>query len=118
MAYTDSGLIALYKDLWERHDTENLEMLFAGDIVYEEKVNSIFNGLEELKAYWNENREKQRNVSFHAKRFISTKEQIVIDWKATFFDIKRGRDVSLNGIMWWDLADGKIISLREYFNLI
>ncbi|MCX2492851.1 nuclear transport factor 2 family protein [Pedobacter sp. PF22-3] len=117
MDYIEQELINRYKYLWEQHDVQNLGKLFTQDIVYHEKSTVKFVGLEELEVYWTENKNKQENVKFNVLRYVSIENQIIIDWRASFYDNIKKIALNLDGIMWWDLRDGKISTLKEFFNI-
>ena len=118
MDYTQQDLIDLYKFAWEKHDLVTLDKIFSTDVEYQEKPNNIFKGIKELKGYWLDNSLKQQDVCFNAKKCIFYGNDVIIDWSASFYHLKKEKNINLQGIMWWILSEGKIINLKEFFNIV
>jgi hypothetical protein len=108
-------LLQLYKSAVEYHDVDILAEIFAEEAVYEEKPNSVFRNIEEIKGYWEHNAGNQRNVRFKVARLIECDNQAVAEWEASFFRTDLGRNMDLFGVMWIQIESGKISHLREYF---
>lgn len=115
MPYSLPEILVKYKAAWESHNLSLLEEIFDSGIIYQEKPDSIFKGIEELKKYWLENKEKQQNVVFTILKSIFNEEEIIADWEASFFDRKKQINIHLVGFMWLTVKNNKIIFLKELF---
>jgi hypothetical protein len=112
------NLLDKYKTAWETHDLELLDAIFTQDVHYQEKPDVIFNGILELKTYWEENKRKQQNVQFVINRFIQADRDWVVDWEARFQHKLKNKIIRIYGIMWLTLKEDKIDNFKEFFTVI
>lgn len=111
----NNDIVNRYKRAWEEHNLGVLRSLFHDDVYYQEHCDSVFNGIDELVAYWVENSRKQKNVLFTPIKVVKDSSDIVILWTASFYEMKKQANITLEGIMWMSIEGGKIKRLVEYF---
>lgn len=110
-------ILEKYRICWENHDLKLLEELFHTEIVYQEKVDNIFIGIDKLKEYWINNSKKQRDVVFKVLSHIESEPFTVAHWEANFYHLLKCKQIYIEGIMWIKENNGKIISFTEFFEL-
>jgi hypothetical protein len=110
-----NDIVDRYKRAWEEHDVGVLRSLFHDEVYYQERCDSVFNGIDELVAYWVENSRKQESVLFSPIKVMEDSSDIVIWWTASFYELKKQVNTTLEGIMWLSMESGKIKRLVEYF---
>jgi len=110
-----SPLLLQYKNAWERHDVQLLASIFTSRSRYEISPDRILYGIEQIKRYWETNREVQRAVCFEISKWAESGELIYADWTAQFARLDLGRKLLLRGSLTMELAEERIRRFSEFY---
>jgi len=84
------SLIDKYFDAWERQDAALLDEVFSNDASYiiSQKCRNI-KGIDQIKAYWERNSNRQRNLSI-IRKSITFLDYSLSYFEAHFLDVFEG----------------------------
>ena len=101
---------------WKNFDTILLGNIFSTSAKYIIRGKRIYTGIEEIKKYWERNKNRQRNLKLHWHIVKTSSRCDVVNFSAYFFDIEENVYTKINGqiIFIYD-ANDKIIKLTEAY---
>ena len=116
--YAAAGeLIERYGRAWQDFDGDAWVDLFTDDIEYAaDPFEAPLVGHNAVRAYLNESAERQDQVAFTAERHWVVDPTVLIAWHAGYVQRSDRAQVRLSGFMTWDVRDGKIARLREWYH--
>lgn len=110
------ALVDMYKLAWENHDVSLLARLFTTDAIYvEKKGQTPFRGLSEICRYWQTNAEQQARVRFVPQKVQMTRNELHVEWKASFYRKDQRCWVYLDGQFWASVRGRQIAHFTEEF---
>ncbi len=111
-------LLKIYKEAWEKRDTEKILRIFTKDATYQERpIDKPFVGHKGIKKYWTDKVVgEQENIRFKLKKIYVDGNNAVAEWEAKFHDVKRKVKIHLFVVAILEIKNGKIKSLRGYWH--
>lgn len=113
-------IVREYGRVWREHDLDGLEALFTSDARYTIAPERTLVGIDEIKAYWAHNADRQRNVHFSANdisRIAAGRFRVM--WGASFERSDTRNIRHLEGLMLLGVNEnGRIFSLEEAYSQV
>lgn len=106
-------IIKEYFNCWINKDTSILEKVFDQKIKYVECYGPAYEGLAQIKSWFNDWQEHGKVLTWEIKEFVHSKENSICNW---YFKCEYdGKIDGFNGVSWIKFNnENKIVELREY----
>lgn len=111
-------LITKYFESWRNYDINLLQEIFDPSAKYCIKNKKrVYNGIEEIVAYWNRNKDRQRNLSLMWNILKCEKMYGCVSFHAVFFDIEEKNTNIIDGIIRIHVSENnRIVVLSEEYS--
>ncbi len=83
-------LLAIYDTAWTNRDEKLILTIFTEDAVYNDPTVPMNHGHDGIRNYWvSKVQGEQREINFKLSHVWVDGDEVIAEWHATFFDIKR-----------------------------
>lgn len=79
-----------YFEAWRAHDWQLLEAITEPDISYEINGKDGYSGHDQLRAYWDRNRERQKDLVVRTQQIESARSWSTHTFYSRFYNVPKG----------------------------
>ena len=109
-------IVGLYFRCSEKYDLGLLRKIFDDNLKYIINDNLAYKNIGELTNYWIRNQKRQRNIVLEYKLIKRVGTLTFVDFLATFDDCLELAHNIIDGIILFEINEGKILRLSEWYN--
>ena len=114
----NENIVSKYIEAWRLHDVEILNSIFSEDCKYEIHEKPGFYGIENVKAYWKRNKERQTKLDLLEPSIFYNDEGLVkFAFCAVFFDREESQHQTVFGTISLTILHGKVTHLSESYQV-
>lgn len=104
-------MITDYFKMWLTQDFSKLNNIFHPDIIYQECYGPIYEGLTQVKKWYQNMLLKQKVSNWDIKRFIHSNDIVIVEW---FFKATEEDTYFFDGVSIIEFTDDKINNISEF----
>ncbi|HLD85546.1 MAG TPA: nuclear transport factor 2 family protein [archaeon] len=110
-------ILNIYGKAWEKQDPDLIITIFTEDAKYHERFyEKPFSGHEGIRQYWKTKVcKEQANIKFKLLDFWIFNDTLIAEFESKFDDLAKQKRKHMKTVAILEIADGKIKSLREYW---
>lgn len=113
---TNSDLVMQFIRAWEARDVEAILALMAPDVVYHNIPMAPMTGLESVRKFVAPFVGMSKRIEWQVHAIAETPDGKVLTERTDIFDLANGKTVSLGVMGTFEIAHGKIVRWRDYFD--
>lgn len=101
---------------WENYDTDLLRSIFLSSAKYIIRGKRVYYGIDEIEAYWERNRRRQKDIKLHWRIINSSWYCEIVEFGAYFWDLESQLYTKINGTIIFKYDhNNKITKLTEAY---
>lgn len=114
---TNSQLVLDFIGAWEARDVEAILGMMAPDVVYHNIPMPPMTGHAAVRQFIGPFLAMSKRVEWQVHAIAETAQGVVLTERTDIFELANGKTVTLPVMGAFDIADGKIIRWRDYFDM-
>ncbi len=114
---TNSQLVLDFIGAWEARDVEAILGMMAPDVVYHNIPMPPMTGHAAVRQFIGPFLAMSKRVEWQVHAIAETAQGVVLTERTDIFELANGKTVTLPVMGAFEIADGKIIRWRDYFDM-